>query len=106
MQTPQQGLRPLSSHATHPAQQTPQGQTAPSPASANANGIAADGMSGPWPAGSKAIPQKTDLPASSPAMSGVERRVIPPAGAELVPSPSQQGSKDGAQNVPVKKMME
>ena len=104
-QTPQY-FRPPVANGAH---QTPQQQIHPSPASANANGIAADGMSGPWPEGSKAIPQKHDQSPAPPSSSQSvgEKRVLPPV-APLVPSPSQQmhAAVTGPQSVPVKKMVE
>lgn len=60
-------------------------------------------MSGPWPDGSKAIPQKRDQspapPSSAHALS--ERKIFPP-NTPLAPSPSQQA----ADVIPVKKMQE
>ena len=82
------------------------------PGSANGvpSSIAADGMSGPWPEGSKAIPQKHDQsPAPPPSSQKVgETKVMPPVAA-LVPSPMAPGQgqqRAGEQSVvPVKKMV-
>lgn len=69
----------------------------------HASNVAADGMSGPWPESSKAIPQKHDQspapPSSAHALS--ERKIFPPA-TPLAPSPGQQA----AGVIPVKKMQE
>ena len=76
------------------------------PRPSSSNGLVADGMSGPWPAGSKAIPQKHDLPPSSSPMPG-EAKVLPPPGA-VMPSPSaaqQQGAIVGPAAIPVKKVV-
>ena len=104
-QTPQT-YRPASTNGVPPNYQTPQ-QAQPSPAGANANAVAADGMSGPWPESSKAIPQKHDQSPQPPFSSQTvgETKVMPPA-APLVPSPSQQmqAAAAGPQSVPVKKM--
>lgn len=96
-------LRPLSSNG-HPAPsfQTPQGQT--QPASAMANGVAADGMAGPWPDGSKAIPQKHDQTPAPPSSAISETKVMPPPGGALAPSPSQLAIGQPG-NIPVKKML-
>lgn len=89
--------------------QTPtnNGTAQPAPASATANGVAADGMSGPWPESTKAIPQKHDqnptqqpLPPSMVSSTpGNGASILPP---NLAPSPVQvaQGEKG---SVPVKK---
>lgn len=81
-------------------------------ASANANGIAADGMSGPWPEGSKAIPTKNDQSPAPPSSSQTvgETKILPPV-APLAPSPQSlqmHGTVPGESvgNVPVKKMPE
>ncbi|CAK4031548.1 hypothetical protein DOTSEDRAFT_49448 [Lecanosticta acicola] len=75
------------------------------PGSANGNNIVADGMSGPWPQGSQAIPQKHDQSPAPPssAHSIGEKRVFPPH-TPLVPSSSQQVSA-ATGSVPVKKEM-
>ena len=115
--TAHQALHPPSSNGVNastqtpqmlPAKKTPQQQMAPSLASANANGIVADGMSGPWPEGSKAIPQKYDQNPAPPSSSGQsvgETKVLPPV-APLVPSPRQQimqAAATGPGSVPVKR---
>ncbi|KAK4543642.1 hypothetical protein LTR36_005287 [Oleoguttula mirabilis] len=82
--------------------QTPQGQT--QPASAMANGVAADGMAGPWPEGSKAIPQKHDQSPAPPSSAISETRVMPPPVGALAPSPSQQPVGQPG-NIPVKKTL-
>ncbi|KAK4553184.1 hypothetical protein LTR86_009714 [Recurvomyces mirabilis] len=84
---------------------TPQ-QQAPIPRPSSSNGIVADGMSGPWPAGSKAIPQKHDLPPSSSSPMLGQAKVVPPPGA-VMPSPSalQQSALVGAAVIPVKKVV-
>jgi len=95
-QTPQHSL-----HRPPLKFQTPQTQI--SPTQASVNGVAADGMAGPWPKGSKDIPQKHDQPFVPPssAHSIGETKVIPPVAA-LAPSPSQQPI--GASGmIPVKK---
>lgn len=85
-------------------QQTPQ-QVHPSPASSNANGIAADGMSGPWPESTKVIPQKHDQsPAAIPTEAIVSQAKVLPPVAPLVPSPRQHTQHIGPQSVPTKKM--
>ncbi|KAF2161837.1 hypothetical protein M409DRAFT_58904 [Zasmidium cellare ATCC 36951] len=72
----------------------------------NANKVAADGMSGPWPEGSSAIPQKHQSPAQPPAAvhSLSEKKVFPPE-TPLVPRPHQQAAST-AGNIPVKKLPE
>ncbi|KAK5134145.1 hypothetical protein LTR08_006920 [Meristemomyces frigidus] len=96
-------LRPLSANGYHPAAfQTPQGQT--QPASAMANGVVADGMAGPWPEGSKAIPQKHDQSPAPPSSAISETKVMPPPVGTLAPSPSQQAIGQPG-NIPVKKML-
>ncbi|KAK4495556.1 hypothetical protein PRZ48_001221 [Zasmidium cellare] len=99
-----------SAHHNYQANQlrTPQqmlGQAAATDAT-NANKVAADGMSGPWPEGSSAIPQKHSSPAPPPASthSLVEKKVFPPQ-TPLVPSPHQQAAA-AAGNIPVKKLPE
>ena len=89
------------------AYQTPQ-QQHPSPAGANANAVAADGMSGPWPVESKAIPQKHDQSPVPPPSSQPAGEATMTAPVALVPSPSQQmqAASIGPQTVPVKKMPE
>lgn len=101
-------------YAAPPHFQTPTngGAAPPAPPSSAANGVAADGMSGPWPESSNAIPQKHDqspaqqpLPAfmmSRTPVSGNGAGILPP---NLAPSPVQvaQGEKG---SVPVKKELE
>ncbi|KAI7483108.1 hypothetical protein KC351_g5337 [Hortaea werneckii] len=99
-QTPE-GLRRPSSNGTQPPTfSTPQAQLQPT--SANANGVAADGMAGPWPEGSKAIPQKHDQSPAPPSSAVSETKVMPPPMGALQPSPSQQ-PLPGAGTIPVKK---
>ena len=123
--TPHQSFRPPSSsngvnHTTPNLQNTPQHHLNPSPAGANANAVAADGMSGPWPEESKVIPQKHDqspAPPGPPIHShsnhqhqqgggGEETKFTPPVA--LAPSPGQaaQAQATGPGSVPVKKMPE
>lgn len=66
--------------------------------------IATDGMSGPWPEGSKAIPQKHDQSPAPPSSAHAvgEMKVVPPVAA-LAPSPSQEAA-GAAGTIPVKKM--
>lgn len=103
---------PSNGHA-YPAHhfQTPTngGAAPPAPPSSVANGVAADGMSGPWPESSKTIPQKHDqspaqqpLPASMMSRTPASSGLLPP---NLIPSPVQlaQGEKG---SVPVKKELE
>ena len=98
---------------TYPAPhfQTPTNGSAapPAPPSSVANGVAADGMSGPWPESSKTIPQKHDqspapqpLPATMLSRTPASTELLPP---NLIPSPVQvaQGEKG---SVPVKKELE
>lgn len=75
----------------------------PSPAGANANAVAADGMSGPWPEGAKVIPEKVD---ASPAPAAPPATVVAGPSVALAPSPAQQAPSTGPQTVPVKKMPE
>ncbi|KJX92335.1 hypothetical protein TI39_contig5867g00004 [Zymoseptoria brevis] len=72
----------------------------------HASQVVADGMSGPWPANAKAIPQKHDQSPAPPssAHSLNERTILPPA-TPLAPSPSQQAA-GAVGTVPVKKMQE
>ncbi|KAF2722831.1 hypothetical protein K431DRAFT_265967 [Polychaeton citri CBS 116435] len=99
-QTPQT-LRPPSSNGNK-SFETP--QTAPS--SQSTNGVAADGMSGPWPAGSKAIPEKHDTsPVPPPSSQAIGEKSIFPPTAALAPSPSQQVAGSTG-TVPVKKSPE
>ncbi|KAK5168443.1 uncharacterized protein LTR77_007013 [Saxophila tyrrhenica] len=103
------------SHAT-PHQQTPvvpplaspqTAQAHPSPAGSNANAVAADGMSGPWPETSKVIPQKHDQsPAAAPLPetmlhgashgrpSSADQRAVP------VPASSPQTGVDASAIMP------
>ena len=122
-----QNYRPPSSNGLPPNHQTPQHQQQQnhlSPASANANGVAADGMAGPWPAGSKAIPQKQDRSpappqppqASSPVMSqgtqtnnpastaSTETKVVPPVALSPSQQMQEQAQAAGPASVPVKKI--
>lgn len=96
-------LRPPSANGYQPpAFQTPQAQMQPQ--SAMANGVVADGMAGPWPEGSKSIPQKHDqspVPPSSAQTVG-ETKVMPPPFGALTPSPSQQALGQPG-NIPIKK---
>ncbi|KAK5123161.1 hypothetical protein LTR85_003359 [Meristemomyces frigidus] len=102
LQTPAT-LRPPSANGYKaPSFQTPQGQT--QPASAMANGVAADGMAGPWPEGSKAIPQKHDQSPAPPSSAISETKVMPPPVGALAPSPSQQPVGQPG-NIPVKKTL-
>ncbi|EME87963.1 uncharacterized protein MYCFIDRAFT_209666 [Pseudocercospora fijiensis CIRAD86] len=73
-------------------------------ASPNGSLVAADGMSGPWPEGSKAIPQKQDQSPVPPgsAQSVGDMKVLPPA-MPLAPSPGHQAALNVG-SVPVKKM--
>ncbi|USW47982.1 Putative Zinc finger, PHD-type, Zinc finger, FYVE/PHD-type, Zinc finger, RING/FYVE/PHD-type [Septoria linicola] len=84
--------------------QTQQPHTNGAGASPHATQVAADGMTGPWPAGSNHIPQKHDQaqsPAPPPSAQSVgDRKIFPPA-TPLVPSPGHQSSTS---SVPVKKM--
>jgi hypothetical protein len=110
------------SYAAPPRFQTPTngGAAPPAPPSSAANGVAADGMSGPWPESGKMIPQKFDQsPAQQPLPAFMMARtpvsgggsgsvnasvagILPP---NLAPSPVQvaQGEKG---SVPVKKEVE
>ena len=86
---------------------TPQHHQRPSAATPGSvsNGIAADGMSGPWPAGSQSIPvKKSEVPASSPMMppSSASRSVVPPPGAEMAPQRAEPEAM-GQSVIPVKK---
>jgi len=145
--TAPQSLRPLSSNGYGPSphqqnQQTPvvapraspqTAQAHPSPAGSNANAVAADGMSGPWPEASSAIPQKHDRSPAAPPLPPASLHAMPggvmsspaahhsvsthpvdtPAGLEakaMVPpvalSPTQQqvhAQLTGPGSVPVKK---
>ncbi|EME49128.1 hypothetical protein DOTSEDRAFT_49448 [Dothistroma septosporum NZE10] len=88
LQTPHQMTRPGSGHA----------------GAANATNVAADGMSGPWPDGSKAIPLKHDQSPAPPASAqSIDNTKIFPPTTPLVPSPSQQAA-GATGSVPVKKM--
>lgn len=93
----------MNGHSSSQASQLRTPQMGPRPGSANGNDIAADGMSGPWPQGSQAIPQKHDQsPAPPSSAHGIsEKRVFPP-NTPLVPSPSQQVSA-ATGTIPVKK---
>lgn len=100
-QTPQAFRPPSSNDQQAPKFSTPQSQL--QPPSANANGVAADGMAGPWPEGSKAIPQKHDQSPAPPSSAVSETKVMPPPMSALQPSPSQQ-PLPGAGTIPVKKV--
>ena len=97
-QAPHQ-FRPPSSNGLPPNHQTPQHQhqqSQPSPANANANSIVADGMSGPWPNGSKAIPQKHDrspAPAVPPTHSPLTNAQAPRFAQQHSPTLSSQGTQ-------------
>ncbi|KAK5694380.1 hypothetical protein LTR17_024861 [Elasticomyces elasticus] len=80
--TPTMHGRPAPNLAVTP-QQHPHAQPPARPSSSSGK-IAADGMSGPWPAGSNGIPMKHDLPPSSSPMVGGEKVMMAPG---LVPSP-------------------
>ena len=85
-----------------PQHQQQPAQSSPAPASASANGVAADGMSGPWAEASKVIPQKSDqIIAPISSQSASEARVLPPVA--LAPSPSADLTGG---SIPVKKMPE
>ena len=97
---PQQGqtFRPPSTNGVPPHHHTPQHpvqrpqaqQGHPSPAGANSNHVAADGMSGPWPEGSKAIPQKHDRsPAPQPLPTGQSPQTVQPSQPLVNPTPQQ-----------------
>lgn len=108
--TPQQSFRSPAANGANTSLQTPQ-HLNPSPAGANANAVAADGMSGPWPENSKVIPQKHDQSPAPPGppvhhRQGSETKFPPPVA--LVPSPDHaaQAQAVGPQSVPVKKMPE
>ncbi|KXT10031.1 hypothetical protein AC579_1227 [Pseudocercospora musae] len=108
--TPQQSFEAPLANGHHPGAQvhTPQmhppSSHAAQGASPNGTHVAADGMSGPWPEGSKAIPQKHDQSPVPPgsAQSVGDMKVLPPA-TPLAPSPGQQAALT-AGSVPVKKM--
>lgn len=112
LQRTPQGLAP-SVNGVHGPQSTHQPrevQTPQMPRFSNGNGsshadhVAADGMSGPWPEGSQAIPKKHDQSPAPPssAHSIAERKVFPP-NTPLVPSPGQQAA-GATGSIPVKKM--
>jgi hypothetical protein len=101
---PGQVFRPPSSNGFQSSYQTPQQpqpymqaqQGHPSPAGANSNHVAADGMSGPWPEGSKAIPQKHDRsPAPPPLPTSQSPQNVHPSqvpanpAAQQAPTPPQ-----------------
>ena len=104
--TPQQSFRPPSANGTLATPTTSQQQN-PSPAGANANAVAADGMSGPWPEGKggEVIPRKHDI---SPAPPGPPQTQPLAPKVALAPSPGSvsQAQAAGPQSVPVKKMVE
>ncbi|KAK5114856.1 hypothetical protein LTR62_002013 [Meristemomyces frigidus] len=98
---PQAYQRPL--QPAHLAM-TPQQQPTVTARPTSSNGIVADGMSGPWPAGSKAIPQKHDLPPSSSPIVG-DSKILPPPNA-VMPSPSTaQNPSNVSTVIPVKKLV-
>ncbi|KAI7498655.1 hypothetical protein KC357_g139 [Hortaea werneckii] len=97
-QTPEALRRPSSNGTQPPTFSTPQAQLQPT--TANANGVAADGMAGPWPEGSKAIPQKHDQSPAPPSSAVSETKVMPPPMGALQPSPSQQ-PLPGAGTIPL-----
>jgi hypothetical protein len=88
------------------------GAAPPAPPSSAANGVAADGMSGPWPESSKTIPQKHDQsPAPQPLPTSMISRtpvsasgvgILPP---NLAPSPVQVAQSEKG-SVPVKKELD
>jgi hypothetical protein len=93
-----QTFRPPSANGVPPHHQTPQQpvqrqqtqQGYPSPAGANSNHVAADGMSGPWPEGSKAIPQKQDRsPAPPPLPTGQSPQTVQPSQPHKNSTPQQ-----------------
>lgn len=97
-QTPQQAPQRVLAH-----------QGNPSPAGANSNHVAADGMSGPWPEGSKAIPQKHDRsPAPPPPPFGQSPQPIysnpasatQPAHRPPTASPLERRLSQGMQTLP------
>lgn len=111
---PGQVLRPGSANGIPPQFETPQQQPQrtpsqqgnPSPAGANSNHVAADGMSGPWPEGSKAIPQKHDRsPAPLPLPAGQSPHNMPPTQPQAGPtlhqtpgaSPPERRTSQGTQ---------
>lgn len=87
------------------------GTAPPAPASATANGVAADGMSGPWPESSKVIPQKHDQsPAQQPLPSSSAVTGTPGNGAginppNLAPSPVHVAQSERG-TVPVKRELD
>lgn len=97
-QTPQHNLQRPPVNFKTPQAQMP-------PIQASANGVAADGMAGPWPEGSKDIPQKHDQSPAPPssAHSISDTKVMPPVAA-LAPSPSQQPAGP-TRIIPVKKQV-
>lgn len=109
-------FQPSSAGNALPTVQTSQpARNTPASTAANANGVAVDGMSGPWPEGSRAIPQKSDpSPAPAPPASGQvlgEAKIVPsPTAAppKLAPSPPslRMQSRDAVSEVPVKKMQD
>lgn len=108
---------PSNGHAypgpTHHFQTPTNGSAAPpAPPSSAANGVARDGMSGPWPESSKTIPQKHDQsPAQQPLpASMVSRTPVAGQGAGILPpnlAPSPAMVKEVEQgSVPVKKELD
>lgn len=76
------------------------------PGHAAGSNLAADGMSGPWPEGSKAIPQKRDQSPAPPSSSQTvgDTKVLPPV-ASLAPSPAHAVGHNST-IIPVKKAPE
>lgn len=105
-QTPQ-NLPPMANGDAHNSHhlQTPQMNRPAHAGAANSTNVAADGMSGPWPDGSKAIPLKHDQTSPAPPASAqsIDNTKIFPPNTPLVPSPSQQAA-GATGSVPVKKM--
>lgn len=95
--TPSNTLRPPSANGPN-AFETPKMPNQPRV------GIVADGMSGPWPEGSKAIPQKHDQSPAPPSSAHAvgEMKIVPPVAA-LAPSPSQEAA-GATGSIPVKKL--
>ena len=93
---PSNGYQPNYQTPQQPQQYTQARQSHPSPAGANSNHVAADGMSGPWPESSKTIPQKHDRsPAPPPLPTGQSPQAVHPSqvpanpAAQQTPAPPQ-----------------
>ncbi|KAF2770846.1 hypothetical protein EJ03DRAFT_373421 [Teratosphaeria nubilosa] len=103
-QTPQQDLRPVSSNSAQPApllQTPPQEQIRPP--QSHANGVVADGMAGPWPQGSQAIPTKHDQSSAPPSSShAIGSATVRPPAAAFTPSPARAASGQPG-SIPVKR---